>query len=98
MISFLYFSEWCKGESIADRIVNKKIIVIDDPISSLSHIHVFNIGRLIHNEFLRTNNYDQIFALTHSLYMNGFRGVDYKRTKSVAEGDDCCDYRLTKSL
>ena len=31
-------------------------------------------------------------------YMNGFRGVDYKRTKSVAEGDDCCDYRLKKSF
>jgi hypothetical protein len=29
-------------------------------------------------------------------YMNGFRGVGYKRTKSVAEGDDCCDYRLTR--
>jgi len=22
----------------------------------------------------------------------------YKMTKSVVEGDDCCDYRLTKSL
>jgi hypothetical protein len=27
-------------------------------------------------------------------YMTGFRGVKYTRTKSVAEGDDCCDYRL----
>ena len=24
----------------------------------------------------------------------GFRGVKYTRTKSVAEGDECCDYRL----
>ena len=28
----------------------------------------------------------------------GFRGVDYQRTKSVAEGDDCCDYRLDKPV
>ncbi len=27
-------------------------------------------------------------------YMTGFRGIDYQRTKSVAEGDSCCDYRL----
>ena len=68
VISFLYFIELCKGESAAEKSTNKKIIVIDDPISSLSHIYVFNVGRLIHNEFLRTNKYDQIFILTHSLY------------------------------
>ena len=68
VISFLYFIELCKGESIAEKASNKKIVVIDDPISSLSHIYVFNIGRLIHNEFLRTQKYDQLFILTHSLY------------------------------
>ncbi len=68
VISFLYFIELCKGESTAKKASNKKIVVIDDPISSLSHIYVFNIGRLIHNEFLRTKKYDQLFILTHSLY------------------------------
>lgn len=68
VISFLYFIELCKGESSAEKASNNKIIVIDDPISSLSHIYVFNIGRLIHNEFLRTDKYAQIFILTHSLY------------------------------
>lgn len=68
VISFLYFIELCKGESTAERGSNKKIVVIDDPISSLSHIYVFNIGRLIHEEFLMTKKYDQLFILTHSLY------------------------------
>ena len=68
VISFLYFIELCKGESTAEKASNEKIVVIDDPISSLSHIYVFNIGRLIHNEFLRTDKYDQLFILTHSLY------------------------------
>ena len=27
----------------------------------------------------------------------GFRGIDYTRTRSLAEGDDCCDYRLRDS-
>ncbi len=40
----------------------------------------------------------QMICCMDKEYMNGFRGVCYKRTKSVAEGDDCCDYRLTKSF
>lgn len=68
VISFLYFIELCKGLPKADETVNNRIVVIDDPISSLSHIYVFNIGRLIHNEFLRTEKYTQVFVFTHSLY------------------------------
>lgn len=68
VISFLYFLERCKGEVKSDSTSTNKIIIIDDPISSLSHIHIFNIGRLIHNEFLRTDTYEQVFILTHSLY------------------------------
>ena len=79
IISFLYFIELCKGKKEATAAGKKKIIVIDDPISSLSHIYVFNVGRLIKNEFLgkkETKNeivnwnyqYEQLFILTHSLY------------------------------
>lgn len=28
-------------------------------------------------------------------YMGGFKHIDYTRTKSVAEGELCCDYRLS---
>lgn len=68
IISFLYFIELCRGKKEATETSKKKIIVIDDPISSLSHIYVFNVGRLIHNEFLRSDKYEQVFLLTHSLY------------------------------
>ena len=40
----------------------------------------------------------QMICCMDKEYMNGFRGVDYKRTKSVAEGDDCCNYRLNRSI
>ncbi len=39
----------------------------------------------------------QMICCMDKEYMTGFRGIDYKRTKSVAEGDDCCDYRLKDS-
>lgn len=68
IISFLYFIELCRGKKEATETRKKKVVVIDDPISSLSHIYVFNVGRLIHNEFLRNNKYEQVFLLTHSLY------------------------------
>lgn len=51
IISFLYFIEMCRGKQEATETGKKKIITIDDPISSLSHIYVFNIGRLIKKEF-----------------------------------------------
>ncbi|MEP4533064.1 MAG: AAA family ATPase [Cyclobacteriaceae bacterium] len=68
IISFLYFLELCRGKKDATEAGKKKIIVIDDPISSLSHIYIFNVGRLIHKEFLRSDKYEQVFLLTHSLY------------------------------
>jgi len=68
IISFLYFIELCRGKNEATETGKKKVVVIDDPISSLSHIYVFNVGRLIHSEFLRSEKYEQVFLLTHSLY------------------------------
>ncbi|MTI88312.1 MAG: hypothetical protein FH748_10120 [Balneolaceae bacterium] len=38
VISFLYFLEQCRGKRDVSEAAKKKIIVIDDPISSLSHI------------------------------------------------------------
>ncbi len=76
LISFLYFVELCKGKKSSSEIEKKKIIVIDDPMSSLSSIYVYNIGRLIKKDFFPYKDkkgnscypYEQIFILTHSLY------------------------------
>ena len=93
VISFLYFIELCKGKKRTDSILTNKIIVIDDPISSLSHIYIFNIGRIIHNEFLRTLKYDQIFILTHSLYFF----YELTHTKHVERGKTQKLIRLCKN-
>ena len=70
IISFLYFIEECKGKEDSKTADKKKIIVIDDPISSLSHIYVFNVAELVKAEFIRDNfdKWEQVFILTHSLY------------------------------
>lgn len=68
MISFLYFCELCKGKSSLEDTHAQRIAVIDDPISSLSHVFVFNVGQLIRSVFFRNNRFSQVFVLTHSLY------------------------------
>ncbi|MDR3256633.1 MAG: AAA family ATPase [Endomicrobium sp.] len=68
IISFLYFCELCKGKKTATSQNTKKIIVIDDPISSLSHIWIFNVAQLIRENFFKETNYEQVFILTHNLY------------------------------
>ena len=82
IISFLYFRELCKGKISASETQNKKIIVIDDPISSLSHVYIFNIGQMIKNDFFKPDQYDQVFVLTHSLYFfYELADINHKRRK-----------------
>ena len=69
VISFLYFIELCKGQLSASSNPKSKIVVIDDPMSSLSHIYVFNICQLIKRVFFNSSKFEQIVVLTHSLYL-----------------------------
>lgn len=69
IISFLYFVEMCNGKQSAAETNQNKVVVIDDPISSLSHIYVFNIGQLIKRHFTNpASKFQQVFVLTHCLY------------------------------
>lgn len=94
MICFLYFCELCKGKSCTTDDNIKKIVVIDDPISSLSHIFIFNIGQLIKNIFFKNENFTQVFVLTHSLYFfYELTDTNHDRRKQQQKL-----YRINKSL
>ena len=69
IISFLYFMELCKGQIDENNIINDKIIVIDDPISSLSNNYIFDMAQFIKFVFIKSNDiFKQLFILTHNLY------------------------------
>lgn len=68
MISFLYFCELCKGSTDTESAGTQRVAVIDDPISSLSHVFVFNVGQTIRTLFFQSDRFVQVFVLTHSLY------------------------------
>lgn len=68
IISFLYFCELALGKLSAEDTGSHRIAVIDDPISSLSHVYIFNVGQLIRRLFFQSDRFRQVFILTHSLY------------------------------
>jgi wobble nucleotide-excising tRNase len=68
MISFLYFCELSLGRLSTDDTDVHRIAVIDDPISSMSHVYIFNVGQLIRQLFFQSNRMTQVFVFTHSLY------------------------------
>lgn len=89
VISFLYFLELCKGKEKNDEVVTEKIVVIDDPISSLSHMYVFNVAQLIRKCFFN-DEYKQVFILTHNLYF--FHELLHKQ-----KDNNCKLFRLCRS-
>jgi len=68
IITFLYFVEFCKGLQSAGSVRGNRVAVIDDPVSSLSHLFVYHVGRIIKREFCESADFEQVFILTHSLY------------------------------
>lgn len=82
IISILYFLEACQGVLNKELSPKKRIIVIDDPISSLSNLYIFNIGRILRSilypkykkdavsktGYTIEPKFEQVFILTHSLY------------------------------
>lgn len=101
IISLLYFIERCKGNIRKDNSNRKKVIVIDDPISSLSHIYIYNVGRLLLREFTDSNpsnsyvkRYNQVFILTHSLYF--FHEMAMRKHKSQDKANNQKLFRIVK--
>lgn len=81
IISVLYYIETCKGILSKGEARKRRIVVIDDPVSSLSAQYLFAVGRIISDTFYpdikkdnSTGQYiaktkvEQLFIFTHSLY------------------------------
>jgi wobble nucleotide-excising tRNase len=77
LITFLYFVERIGASASADfnAPFNRKIVVIDDPISSLSHNYVYDIASIIVHDVIGRKDEDgkefkQVIVLTHSLFFH----------------------------
>lgn len=69
LISFLYFLERCKGSPDQNSavVLANRLIVIDDPVTSLSHNYVYDIASIIQHRIIEAG-FGQVIILTHSLF------------------------------
>lgn len=94
LISFLYFLEVCNGEldENGSKLKSERIIVIDDPISSLSHNYIYDIASMIHRRVLSPKErFKQVFILTHNLFFF------HEMLKHLKKSDEFSLFRITKA-
>ena len=88
-ITFLYFLQLAKGGTSEDNVNDERILVIDDPISSLDSNVLFVVSSLIKEIIKAIKNNDdiikQLIILTHNVYfhkevsyVDGSRQKDHK--------------------
>lgn len=73
-ITFLYYYYRCFGSFASSGIDNEKVLVIDDPISSLDSAVLFVVATLV-KELISTcrkqrNGLKQVFVLTHNVHFH----------------------------
>lgn len=99
LISFLYFVELIKGsqEEAAVVDISKTIVVIDDPISSLSQNYVYDvatiIGRLVRQK-IGVSKVRQVIVLTHNLFF--FHEIVYQVAGRGEASGKCQMLRIQK--
>ncbi len=73
-ITFLYFMQLVRGGATPETANDNRIVVIDDPISSLDSTILFVVSSLIKEEIKAvkqgTGNIKQIIILTHNIYFH----------------------------
>ena len=83
-LTFLYFYHLLKGSQSETGIDNDKIVVIDDPISSLDNDVLFIISTLIRELIQeardKRNSIKQMFILTHNI--NFYKEVTYNKKRN----------------
>lgn len=95
LISFLYFIEQCNGSSSKESIAKDKMIVIDDPISSLSHNFIYEISAMIYYELISKDIASKFVILTHNLFFFQELVITAGSDKNVIKGWKL--YRITKN-
>lgn len=88
-ITFLYFYHWLKGSFNQELITVDRIVVFDDPISSLDSDVLFIVSHLIRklvNEIRdKSGNIKQIIILTHNVYFH--KEVTYNKGKGIKKDE-----------
>jgi wobble nucleotide-excising tRNase len=84
-ITFLYFYSLIKGAQTAEGTSTNRIVVFDDPISSLDSDVLYIVSSLIKGVFeqvrTQSSNIKQVFVLTHNVYFHKEVSFNVSRPK-----------------
>jgi len=87
-ITFLYFYHLLKGSNSETGLTDNRVVVFDDPVSSLDSDVLFIVSSLIKELFeeLRagTGNIKQIFVFTHNVYFHKEVTFNSRRNGNIA--------------
>lgn len=96
-ITFLYFYHLLKGSISESGITTDRIVVFDDPVSSLDSDILFIVGGLIKSLFDEvrsgTGHIKQIFVLTHNVYFHKEVTFNPKRQDVAMTEESFCVVR-----
>ncbi len=83
-ITFLYFFHLIAGSQSESGVTTNKVVVFDDPVSSLDSDVLFIVSSLIRNLIeevrLKSTTVKQVFVLTHNVYF--FKELTYNSNRS----------------
>ena len=91
-VTFLYFYHLLKGSQSETGTANDRVVVFDDPVSSLDSEVLFIVSSLIKGLFdeVRSNHghIKQVFILTHNVYFHKEVAFNPKRSKKGVPKDE----------
>ena len=86
-ITFLYFYHSLRGSHSAAGVSTERVVVFDDPVSSLDSDVLFIVGTLIRKVIddvrARQGSLKQVFILTHNVYFH--KEVTFHKKRSAAQ-------------
>jgi len=91
-VTFLYFFQLIKGSETESGITTDRVVVFDDPVSSLDSDILFIVGSLIKGVFSEIRegkgHVKQVFVLTHNVYFHKEITFNPSRRQGKAMADE----------
>lgn len=91
-VTFLYFYHLLKGSNTESGMTEDRVVVFDDPVSSLDSDILFIVSNLIKGVFedvrLGSGHIKQVFVLTHNIYFHKEISFNKRCSSGSAMGDE----------
>lgn len=101
-VTFLYFYHLIKGSDSESGVVRDRVVVFDDPVSSMDSDVLFIVSSLIRSLFDDMNNgrgyVKQVFVLTHNVYFHKeVSFVSPQRKKDKVKSGNGAEHKLGRT-